>query len=162
VTAPTPHSKLALIVAMTADRVIGKDGGIPWRLPDDLRHFRDKTMGHAIVMGRSTHESIGRALPGRRNIVVTRQRGKAFDGCEVAHSFEEAIALARETDDEPFVIGGAALYAAALPFATTLHITFVHRDVEGDTFFPELDLAPFDEVERREAEGATFVTYARR
>ena len=106
---------LALIVAVARNGVIGKDGTLPWHVSEDLKHFKKTTSGHAIIMGRNTHESIGKALPGRRNIVVTRTAGAVFRGCETAHSLEEAIALARTTDDCPFIIGGASLYEAALP-----------------------------------------------
>lgn len=140
---------LALIVAVARGGVIGRDGTLPWRLPEDLEHFKQTTRGHALIMGRKTHESIGRALPGRRNIVVTRSTTAVFAGCETARSLREAIAMARQTDPCPFVIGGASLYEEALPLATELHLTTIDRDVEGDTYFP-MDLAEFDESECRE------------
>ena len=141
---------LHLIVAMANGRVIGKNGGLPWHLPEDLKHFKALTMGHAIVMGKTTWDSIGKPLPGRTSIVVTRQQGLPFpEGVLVAHSLEEAIARARAVDPEPFVIGGAQIYAAALPFATHLHVTLMDRDIEGDTYFPEWHEASFRETERR-------------
>ena len=142
---------LALIVAVARNGVIGRDGTLPWHVSEDLQHFKKTTAGHAIIMGRNTHESIGKALPGRRNIVVTRTAGAVFPGCEAAHSLEEAIGLARTTDDCPFIIGGASLYEAALPMATELHLTTIDEDVEGDTYFPE-DLSEFEEVESRDGE----------
>jgi dihydrofolate reductase len=144
---------LALIVAAARNGVIGKDGELPWHVSEDLKHFKNTTTGHVIIMGRNTHDSIGRALPGRRNIVVTRAVGAVFPGCETAHSLEEAITLARTTDDCPFVIGGASLYEEALPLATELHLTTIDEDVEGDTYFPE-DLSEFEEVESRAGETA--------
>jgi len=163
-THPRPAlAPLALIVAVARNGVIGRDGGLPWHIPEDLKHFKRTTTGHTIIMGRRTHESLGRALPKRRNIVVTRQADADFAGCETAHSLEEAIALARSTDECPFVIGGASLYQEALPIATELHLTTVDQDVEGDTYFPE-DLSEFVEVERRagESEGVAFQQMRRR
>ena len=151
--APAP---LALIVAVARNGVIGKDGGLPWHVSEDLKHFKKTTHGHAVIMGRKTHDSIGRPLPKRRNIVVTRQTGTLFPGCEAAHSLDEAIALARTTDDCPFIIGGASLYEEALPLATELHLTTIDEDVDGDAYFPE-DLSEFVEVERRKGETAGVV-----
>lgn len=151
--APAP---LALIVAVARNGVIGKDGGLPWHVSEDLKHFKKTTHGHAVIMGRKTHDSIGRPLPKRRNIVVTRQTGTLFPGCEAAHSLDEAIALARTTDDCPFIIGGASLYEEALPLATELHLTTIDEDVDGDAYFPE-DLSEFVEVESRKGETAGVV-----
>ena len=139
---------LALIVAVARNGVIGRGGTLPWHLPEDLDHFKRTTHGHAIIMGRKTHESIGRPLPGRRNIIVTTS-GKGFDGCETASSLEEAIALARQTDALPFVIGGARLYDEALPLATEIHLTEIAQDFEGDTRL-EISLDGFEEVQTRE------------
>lgn len=152
----TTLEPLALIVAVARNGVIGRDGGLPWHVPEDLKHFKKTTMGHAILMGRKTHESIGRALPGRRNIVITRNY-TAFDGCENAASLEEAIAMARSTDACPFVIGGASLYREALPLATEIHLTRIDEDYEGDVTFPD-DLSAFEAVESRpgQTEGVTF------
>jgi dihydrofolate reductase len=161
-TAPLPP--LALIVAVARDGTIGRDGTLPWHLPEDLRHFKRLTRGHAIVMGRRTFESIGRALPERRNLVVSRTLASAPPGVEVFASLDAALDAARATDPEPFVIGGAALYAEALPRATTLHLTEVDRDVSGDVRFPPFDRAAFRVVDRRAAETApdvTFLTLAR-
>jgi len=157
VTNPQPApAPLALIVAVARNGVIGKDGGLPWHVSEDLKHFKKTTHGHAVIMGRKTHDSIGRPLPKRRNIVVTRQTGTLFPGCEAAHSLDEAIALARTTDDCPFIIGGASLYEEALPLATELHLTTIDEDVDGDAYFPE-DLSEFVEVESRKGETAGVV-----
>jgi dihydrofolate reductase len=154
---------LALIVAVARNGVIGKDGTLPWHVSEDLKHFKKTTTGHAIIMGRNTHESIGRALPRRRNIVVTRAANAVFPGCEIAHSLEEAIALARTTDECPFIIGGASLYEEALPIATELHLTTIDEDVAGDTYFPE-DLSAFEEVQSWDGEttGVVFRVLRRR
>ena len=150
---------LALVVAMTPDRVIGLNGDMPWHIPEDLRHFRRVTMGHAIIMGRKTHESIGRALPGRQNIVITRQPDARFEGCDVVHSLDEAIALARSKgDEEPRVVGGGAIYALALPHATKLFLTEVDRSVEGDTHFPEYNPDRWREMDRRQGDGVVYRT----
>jgi len=152
---------LSLVVAMTSDRVIGRGGDLPGHLPEDLKRFRRITTGHAIIMGRRTHASSGRALPNRRNIVVTRQSDAAFEGCEVAHGFEDAVALARTSDEAPRVIGGASLYRAALPHATRLYVTEVHLDVTGDTHFPPFDRTDWREVEREEGDRVTYHVYDR-
>ncbi|MGM0577785.1 MAG: dihydrofolate reductase [Myxococcota bacterium] len=156
------RAPLVLVVAVSRNGVIGKDGGLPWHIPGDLKHFKRNTMGHAIIMGRRTWESIGRPLPGRRNIVVSRRRDLEIPGCEVAHDLDEALALARTEDDAPRVIGGASLYEEALPRATRLLLTEVDRDVEGDTFFPEFERSEWVEVEREEGDGVTFLTLERR
>lgn len=153
---------LALIVARARNGVIGAAGALPWRLPEDLKHFRRVTTGHAIVMGRKTYDSIGRPLPERRNIVVSRQAGLTIAGCEVARSLSDALALARATDAEPIVIGGAELYREALPLATRLYLTEVHVEPAGDAYFPTLDETQWDETSRREGDGATFRELVRR
>jgi dihydrofolate reductase len=153
---------LAMIAAMTDQRVIGHGGAIPWHHPEDMKHFVRVTKGHAIIMGRTTHESIGKPLPSRRNIVVSRRAGLAIEGCEIAATVEDAIRLARQTDDCPIVIGGAQIYEAALPAATRLYLTFVHEDHDGDVFFPAIDPAAWEETERAESGSLSFVTLERR
>jgi len=153
---------LALVVAMTPDRVIGLNGDMPWHIPEDLKHFRRVTMGHTIIMGRKTHESIGRALPRRQNIVITRNKDARFEGCTVAHSLEEAIQLARDTgDDEPRVIGGGTIYTLALPIATKLFLSEVELDVEGDTYFPSFERADWTEVASKQGDGVIYRTLER-
>lgn len=154
---------LVMVAAVGRLGAIGKAGGLPWSLPEDLRHFKARTLGHAIVMGRRTWESIGRPLPGRTSVVVSRGRPAVPAGVLLADSLDEAIALARAVDPEPIVIGGGVLYAAAMPLATRLVLTEVDQEVEGaDTFFPEVP-AEFQEVARRAGEtpGVTFVEYVR-
>jgi dihydrofolate reductase len=131
--------RISLIVAVSANRVIGADGGLPWRLPEDLRRFRQITMGKPIVMGRRTFESIGRPLPGRRNIVLTRSADFHADGFEVVATIDAALECAGDAE-ELMVIGGGDVYAQFLPRADRVYRTRVRAEVSGDTFFPELDM----------------------
>lgn len=124
-----------MIAAMAANRVIGREQTIPWRLSGDLWHFRETTWGHPVIMGRKTYESIGQPLPGRRNLVVTRNGDFTARGCELAPSLEVALALCADAD-KVFVIGGEQLYDQALPLADTIILTTLQREVEGDAFFP--------------------------
>ncbi len=130
---------------MARNRVIGADGGIPWHLPEELKRFKKLTLGHHIVMGRKTWESIGRLLPGRTTVIVTRQPGYRAPGAQVAHSLDDAIA-ACGADDEIFVIGGAELYSQALSRAGRLYLTTVDAEVAGDTVMPEYDARDWREV----------------
>lgn len=152
---------LALIAAVAENGVIGCDGRLPWRLPEDLRHFRALTTGHAIIMGRRTWESLRHALPGRQNIVVTRQPGFVARGAAVAWSLEHAL---REVAYPPpaFCIGGGELYRAALPYAQTAFVTEIARAFDGDTTFPALDAAQWRETAResRLQEGSDGFSYA--
>ncbi|MBI3336923.1 dihydrofolate reductase [Candidatus Peregrinibacteria bacterium] len=129
--------KIILIAAASENNVIGKNGKIPWDLPDDVKHFRDLTQGRAIVMGRKTFESLGKPLPKRRNIVVTHS-DRIFDGCETVHSFEEALKVCAD-ESEVWVIGGGGIYREALAIADRIEFTRVHATVEGDAFFPVVD-----------------------
>ena len=129
---------ISLIVAASTNNVIGADGDLPWRLSDDLKRFKAVTMGKPIVMGRKTCESIGRPLPGRQNIVITRQNNFTADGCDVVQSTAEAVEVAGDAD-EIMVIGGSQIYAAFLPLADRIYLTRVHAEVDGDAFFPAID-----------------------
>ena len=131
---------------MARNRVIGRDNALPWRLPADLAHFKRVTMGHPVVMGRRTYESIGKPLPGRKNIVVTRNRDFVAPGCTVVPSLEAAWRAAGDAD-EVCVIGGTSIFAAALPLADVIHLTEVQADVEGDTCFPEFDRGEWRETQ---------------
>lgn len=133
---------------MARNGVIGARGSIPWHLPDELKRFRSITMGHHIIMGRKTWESIGRPLPGRTSVVVTRQAGYRAPGAIVAHSLDEAIEACRD-DEEIFVIGGAELYLQALPRADRLYLTVVDADIQGDTRMPDLEVASWRETASR-------------
>ncbi|HEX5364033.1 MAG TPA: dihydrofolate reductase [Gallionella sp.] len=127
---------LSLIVAMAKNRTIGVNNTLPWRCPEDLKHFKALTMGHHMIMGRKTFDSIGKPLPGRTTVVVTRDRNLAIEGCLIAHSIPEAI-KACANDAEIFIVGGADIYTQTLPLADTLYITEIQQDVEGDAHFPE-------------------------
>ena len=153
---------LVLVCAMAQNRVIGRDNKIPWDLPEDRKHFVQVTRGHAIIMGRLTWESLGRALPNRRNIVVSRQPGLALDGAEVAHSLAHALKLARDTDPEPRVIGGAQLYAESLPLATRVELTVLDQAYPGDSYFPELDPRQWHCSQERPGDRAVYRTFVRR
>lgn len=144
--------QISLIVAMATNRVIGANNRIPWHIPDELKMFKRLTMGHHIVMGRKTYESIGRLLPGRTTVIVTRQRDYAVPGAIIAHSLQDAINAAAR-DDEIFVIGGAELFREALPIADRLHLTVVEAKPDGDTFMPEFDVTRWREVSREEKPG---------
>jgi dihydrofolate reductase len=139
--------KISIVVAMDTNGVIGRDNGLPWHLPADLRHFKETTMGKPILMGRKTYESIGRPLPGRTNIVITRDTGYRAEGCVVVHSIDAALEVAAE-QDEMMVIGGADFYRQVMPQTDTIYLTRIHESFDGDTFFPELNAADWQEVER--------------
>ena len=154
---------LAIIAAVGANGVIGRQGGLPWRLPEDLRRFKALTMGHTLIMGRATYDSIGRALPGRRTIVITRQVAWSAPGVDVAHSVDEALLMAGP--GLAFVAGGGEIYRQCLERADVLHLTLVEAAVDGDTWFPAVDPKTFREVAREpHQEGElpfAFVTYER-
>ena len=134
--------KITLLAAMAENRVIGLGGALPWKLPEDLRRFKRRTDGHVIIMGRRTFESLNGPLPNRRTIVITHRRDYEAAGAVRAHSLDEALDTARAWgEQEVFIVGGAAIYAAALPLADRLEITLVHAEVKGDTCFPEFDCA---------------------
>ena len=139
--------RISIIVAVGANGVIGSDGQLPWRLPEDLKRFRALTMGHAMVMGRRTFDSIGRPLPGRRSIVVSRQRDLEIEGATVTSSLDAAIAAAGN-DPEVFVIGGGEIYAASLSTADRLLVTEVDASPDGDTHFPTIDATIWRESAR--------------
>ena len=151
--------RISLIVAMARNRVIGSNNQMPWHLPADFAYFKRITLGHPIVMGRKTFESIGKILPGRRNIVVSRNRDFQVDGAEVMHSLDEAISGC-QGNEEVFVIGGATLYSAALPHADRLYITEVDVIAEGETLFPVVDMRSWLETARQRVEPDTKNAYA--
>ena len=143
----TPVAELAIIAAVAANAVIGAGNRLPWRLPADLKRFRALTSGHAVIMGRKTWESIGRPLPDRQNIVVTRNKDFPAPGAEVASTLVHALALVR-LPAPAFCIGGGELYREALPHAGVIYLTEVGRDFDGDATFPEFDRGEWQEVER--------------
>ncbi|MDR2032144.1 MAG: dihydrofolate reductase [Azoarcus sp.] len=140
-------TEIVLIAAIARNGVIGRDNALPWRLKADLRHFRETTLGHPVLMGRKTWESLSKPLPGRRNLVLTRQPGYAARGAEVFVSIREALAASAGAA-RLFVIGGAEIYRALLPWADTLLLTEVAAEVEGDACFPAFDRAHFREISR--------------
>ena len=142
-----PSLRLNLIAALGQNGVIGVDNRLPWRLSEDLKHFKALTLGHPVLMGRKTFESLGRPLPGRRNIVITRNPECRLEGAEIAHSLEQALALC-EGADEVFFIGGADLYRQALPLVQRLYLTEVDASPPGDAFFPSFDRARWRESAR--------------
>lgn len=155
---------IALVAALSENRVIGKDGKMPWHLPADLIHFRRLTRGHVIVMGRKTFESIGEPLRGRINVVLTRNAGFAAPGCEVVHSIAPVLAY----DQQVFVIGGSEIYRLFLPHADHLHLTRIHAEFAGDSFFPDVDLTEWELVssihrpqDERNPYDCTFEVYQR-
>ena len=143
----TMPMRINIVVAISNNGIIGRGGGLPWRIPADLKQFKAVTMGHPLIMGRRTHESIGRVLPGRLNIVVGTQRQRVQPGCVVAQSLDAAVTLAGDVA-EVMIIGGASLYAAALRVAGRIYLTEVHADIDGDTTFPPIDWSEWDEVSR--------------
>ena len=155
---------VTIVAAVARNGVIGVDGGLPWHLPDDLRRFKALTLGHVLVMGRKTYESIGRPLPGRTTVVVTRNA--AWDpGSEevvVAPGLEEAVRAATAIDDEVFVVGGAQVYADALPLTDRLELTLVDDEPDGDTTFPAVEWDDWVEVGRQQGDDLAYVTYERR
>ncbi|MFA5862918.1 MAG: dihydrofolate reductase [Candidatus Thermoplasmatota archaeon] len=154
--------RVVIIVAAAENGVIGRDGKMPWHLSEDLKRFKRLTMGHPIVMGRKTWDSIGRVLPGRENIIITRQAGFAAPGATVVGSIAEAIDHARKAGaSDVFIIGGAQTYAQALPLADVVELTRVHASPEGDARFPALG-PEWREVAREEHEGYAFVTLKRK
>ena len=143
---------ISLIAALDRRRGIGKDNQLPWRLPADLKRFRELTTGHHIITGRKTFESIGKPLPGRTTIIITRNRDYSAEGCFIVHSLDEALALARTRgEQEAFVIGGAEIYAQALPLADRLYLSLVEAEVEADAFFPAWEASEWRVIETSEA-----------
>lgn len=130
---------ISLIFAMDQNRLIGKDNQLPWHLPADLQYFKKVTMGKPIVMGRKTFDSIGRVLPGRENVIVTRNRSYTNDNCTVLHSVDEVKQFAEASEQEVFIIGGAEIFKEILPVADRLYITEIQESFEGDTYFPAID-----------------------
>lgn len=161
---------VSAIVAASENQVIGLDNEIPWYLPADLKYFKKTTLGHAVIMGRHTYRSIGRPLPKRTNIILSRDPFLVVQGCLVAHSLEEALTLAADSGEtEAFIIGGGAVYAAAMSLLDRVYLTRVHLTVQGDTHFPVLDAATWEqksathhEADERNEHAYTFEVYHRR
>ena len=159
--------KISVIAAMSENRVIGRDGSLPWHLPTDLARFKAITTGHTVIMGRKTFESVGQPLPNRRTIIITRNNDYQCAGVFIAHSLDEALDHAAR-EDEIFILGGEAVYRIALPRADCLYLTIVHATIEGDTYFPTLDFDDWKlvederyEVDDRHAYAFSFRRYER-
>lgn len=142
---------ISFIVAMDENRVIGKNNQLPWHLPEDLKFFKRVTMGHPIIMGRKTYESIGRPLPGRENIIITRNELYQSDKCTVLYSVDELLQYCRQnTNEEYFVIGGAEIFKQLIAHVDRLYITFIHEQFEGDTFFPPIDMSEWELISKEQ------------
>lgn len=153
--------RVVIVAAVGRNRVIGVDGRLPWRIPEDLARFKALTMGGALVMGRATFESIGRPLPGRANIVLTRRPDWSHEGVERAGSLEEALAMCDRLGVDAFIAGGADVYRQALELADVMELTEVDASPDGDTWFPDVDWPSWEETARIEHPGFDFVTYER-
>jgi len=152
-------TELSLIVAMDDNRLIGRNNDLPWQMPADLAYFKRTTMGKPIIMGRKTFASIGRPLPGRRNIVITRDSGFSAAGCEIANGIKAALSLCSDAE-EAMLIGGASLYQQTIDQATRLYVTRIHHSFEGDTWFPEIDLGLWKQETREDHEADHSNPYA--
>ena len=157
-----PRKRIVLVAAVADNGVIGADGTIPWRLPDDLKHFRRTTTGHTVLMGRKTYQSIGRPRPDRTNIVITRDPSWTADGVHVAHSVKDAIERAHDFAGDVMVIGGGTVYAETRPLADAQVLTEVHRSPAGDTRYPPYDRAEWAETRRERYDGYHIVWLERR
>ena len=142
--------KLSAVVAMSENRVIGIQNKLPWHLPEDLKHFKKITLGHSIIMGRKTFESIGRPLPGRENIIITRNKSFQAPGAVVVSDLEKAIEYCSARTDEAFVIGGMQIYQLALPRLDRIYLTLIHQEYQGDAYLPEYDPSQFKEISRED------------
>lgn len=154
--------RVVLVAAVADNGVIGRDGELPWRIPEDLQRFKATTRGHVLLMGRRTFESIGRPLPERTTVVLTRDPDWSADGVQVVRSVEEAIAVARERGVDLMVGGGTGVYAAAMPYATSQELTEVHASPPGDTYYPDVDRSAWRETARDRRDGFDFVRWERR
>ena len=159
--------KISVIAAMSQNRVIGRDGSLPWHLPTDLARFKSITTGHTVIMGRKTYESVGKPLPNRRTIIITRNNDYQCAGVFIAHSLDEALDHAAH-EDEIFILGGETVYRIALPRADRLYLTIIHATIEGDTYFPNLDFDDWKlvederhEIDERHAYAFSFRRYER-
>ncbi len=155
--------EIILIAAMSCNRVIGKNDAIPWHIPEELQHFKTVTMGYPLIMGRKTHQAIGFPLPGRKNIVITRDRAITLNGCTVVHTIDEAI-NACDNAERVFILGGEDIFRQTMDIADTILLTVLDRIVDGDTVFPEFSSTDFQETDRKRVEGKdpfTIYTYNR-
>lgn len=150
---------ITIISAMSENNVIGLDGKLPWHIPEDLKHFRNLTLNNSVIMGRKTFESIGRVLPKRENIVITRQKDFYFDNIKVANSLDDALNMATKNI---YIIGGEEIYKQSLPIANILEITRIHKNYEGDKFFPKINYDEWNLINKINKEKYSFLTYIRK
>jgi len=158
---------VTIVVAISENHVIGKDNKLLWYLPNDLKHFKEITSGHTVIMGRKTFDSVGKPLPRRRNIIITRQP-ITIEGCEVVNSIEAALALCAD-EDEVFIVGGAEIYRQSMHLTDRIYLTIVHKPYDGDSFFPEINKNEWKEVFREDHQPDekniipySFITYEKR
>jgi dihydrofolate reductase len=144
---------VSMIVAMAANRIIGDKGAIPWKIPGEQKMFKEITLGHTVIMGRKTYETIGRPLPGRTNIVVTRQADYQAPGCKIAGSLVAALQACADEEGEAFICGGGQLYHEALPLAGRIYVTVIPREIAGDTYFPEIPASSFKVIKSERIHG---------
>lgn len=150
---------ISIIAAMSLNRVIGKNNRIPWKIPGEQQRFKQITWGHAIIMGRKTHQSIGKPLPGRTNIVISRQKNYPAPGCILVNSLDEALKNCPPNDIEAFIIGGEQIFRLALPLADRIYLTTIQQEIEGDTFFPEFSLTEFNEISSQKIDATIPYTF---
>ena len=151
--------KISLIAAMAKNRVIGRMGDIPWKIPGEQKIFKKITLGHAVIMGRKTYESLERPLEGRTNIIVTRQSDYVAEGCIVVHDLSQALNSCPPGEDEAFIIGGGQLYLAAFAICDRIYLSVIPRDIDGDTYFPRIPSAEFQEIESKTITAAGIEPY---
>jgi dihydrofolate reductase len=159
---------VTIIAAIAENNALGKNNQLIWHLPADLNRFKKTTLNHAVIMGRKTHESLGKPLPNRINIIITRDKNYKVENCITVNSLKEALEIASKKDENPFILGGAEIYKQAMPFADKLDITFVHHKFEADVFFPEINKTIWEETSRevfkadeKNKYDYSFVTYIR-
>lgn len=159
---------VTIIAAIAENNALGKDNQLIWHLPSDLKRFKKTTLNHAVIMGRKTYESLGKPLPNRTNIVITRDKNYKAKGCVVVNSIKEALEYVAKEDENPFILGGAEIYRQAMPYTDKLDITFVHHKFEADVFFPEIDKTIWKETSREKIKADenhkydySFVTFER-
>jgi dihydrofolate reductase len=156
--------RISAIVAMASNRIIGNRGGIPWKIPGEQKMFKEITLGHTVIMGRKTYESIGRPLPGRTNVIITRQSDYRADGCIVVHDLAGAFQSCPRTENEAFICGGGQLYREAMSATDRIYLTVLPREVKGDTYFPEISEAEFKLTKSEHIDGVEpydFLVYDR-
>ena len=157
----TTNKRVVMVAAVAENGVIGQAGGIPWHIPEDMKHFRETTRGHTVIMGRTTYEGIGHPLPYRTNIVVTRNPDWSAEGVFVVHTVADAIERAQAFDGDVIIAGGTQVYEAAMPWATHQVLTEVHASPEGDTRYPDFDRSEWRETERKDRDGFSWVWWER-